>query len=304
MIILGKRKPQLNKSILFSSFHSSLSPSQCSKKHHNYLLKANLSLGLNYSASQSCEILTPPPSNIILLVSMRTHGQAGGCSRSEGFEVRHNTPSLPTLWLQPATLSSWASFLSSVKKNGMCSEPEDCDEYIVESSWFTVGPHSTLVFVSSSSPFTNEELRGSGSKRDSPEVTQLVDPLSRPKPTSLYPRFPVPWIFTQPHILWAKNKSKMSLGKQDYSSCLPREFCTREFSGLLQCADVLPVRTCLSRFHSFSSPLGQPVFIKIGQGGGWGGGVTTIFIIVYLAQTWIGFFGRKTCSEDRQGSWR
>lgn len=80
----------------------------------------------------------------------------------------------------------------------------------------------------------------------------------------------------------------MSLGKQDSScfllvtwipgisnhySCLPREFCTREFSGLLQCADVLLARTCLSRFHSFSSPLGQPVFMKIGQGGG-GGGVS------------------------------
>lgn len=68
---------------------------------------------------------TRPP-NIILLVSMRTHGQAGGCSRSEGFEVAHSTPSLPALWLQPATLSSWASFLSSVKKNGMWSKPEDC----------------------------------------------------------------------------------------------------------------------------------------------------------------------------------
>lgn len=135
---------------------------------------------------------------------MRTHDQAGGCSRSEDFEDRHSTHSLPALWLQPATLSSWASFLSSVKKSGMWSKQEDCAEHIVESSWFTVGPHKTLVFISSLSPFTNEELLGSEGKGGSPEVTQLVDPLFGPKPTSLYPRCPVPWIFTQPHILWAK----------------------------------------------------------------------------------------------------
>lgn len=192
-----------------------------------------------------------------------------------GFEVRHSTPSLPVLWLQPATLSSWASEEEwDVIKAGRLCRAHSWVQLVP--SWSSLNFCFHIIIV----PFykwRNATLR---KQRGFPWGYTASWPFVWTKAHILTPQPPVLWILTQQHILWAKTKSKMSLGKQDSScfllvtwipgisshySCLPWEF-----SGLLQCADVLLGRTCLSHFHSFSSPLGQPVFMKIGQGGGRG----------------------------------
>lgn len=119
-----------------------------------------------------------------------------------------------------------------------------------------------------------------------------------------------------------KNKSKLSLrkwhssccqlvtwipGVSSHDPCLPQPHpAVPEFSGPQPCAEVLLGGTCSSRFCFFSSPLGQPRFHenRTGRRRRRKRSICKIFIIIYLEQTWIGFFGRKTSSEDWQGSRR